>query len=333
MQGLSEATTRSTATSRPSEFRPTPAAPARHILCSSFAARRMDGLAWLSRMSYTCLLSTYLGHPRSALCSRGPFEIRAVNRRHLHYESSKGVSKNSLLSTLPCFKIRRRLGEASASVMSICVIMPSMTYYPPYAPMAPTCVYVNQQAFCQPIQTGTEPSTAATSVCDSIHVTVSTMDGHHEVLSVKGSDTVKDLKEYIKDCRLGNANTEDMRLHHAGVQLHEGKATMSECGVTEGSKIEMVVVSKAAQIPRKARVFLRTASGETKPFDVHLTTQAAEVAAEAAKLCGLEGPLPTLSFRGRVLVGNKSLKDAGVEMGSVMKLTIPEPVIDAGVDK
>ena len=128
--------------------------------------------------------------------------------------------------------------------------MPSMTYYPPYAPMAPTCVYVNHM----PLQVPTEPSTAATSVCDSIHVTVSTMDGVHEVLSVKAFDTVKDLKEYIKDCRLGNAKTEDMRLHHAGVQLHEGKATMSECGVTEGSKIEMVVVSKAAQVPRKARV-------------------------------------------------------------------------------
>ncbi|CAE7709793.1 ANK3 [Symbiodinium necroappetens] len=211
--------------------------------------------------------------------------------------------------------------------MSICVMMsmPSMTYYPPYAAMAPGCVYVNQM----PFQVPTEPSTAATSVCDSIHVKVSTMDGAHEVLSVKASDTVKDLKEYIKDCRLGNAKTEDMRLHHAGVQLHEGKATMSECGVTEGSKIEMVVVSKSAQIPRKARVFIRTTSGEMRPYDVHLSTSAAEATAEAAKLCGFgEGPLPTLSFRGRLITGSKSLKDAGVEMGSVMRLTIPEPAVD-----
>ena len=205
--------------------------------------------------------------------------------------------------------------------------MPSMTYYPPYTSMAPTCVFVKQQMPCQ-VQAGTEPSTAATSICDSIHVTVSTMGGTQEVFSVKASDTVKDLKEYIKDCRLGNARTEDMRLHHAGVQLHEEKATMSECGVTEGSKIEMVVVSKAAQIPRKARVFLRLSSGEMRPHDVHLSTPATEAAAEAAKLCGIGDQWATLSFRGRVLDGSKSLKDAGVEMGSVMKLTIPEPVVD-----
>ena len=206
--------------------------------------------------------------------------------------------------------------------------VPSTTYYPPpYTSMAPVCVYANQQMPCQ-IQAGNEPSTAATSVCDSIHVTVATMGGSQEVLSVKASDTVKDLKEYIKDCRLGNARTEDMRLHHAGVQLHEGKATMSECGITEGSKIEMVVVSKTAQIPRKARVFFRTPSGETRPYDVHLSTSAAEVAAQAAELCGTQEQLPTLTFRGRVLEGSKSLKDAGIEMGSVMKLTIPQQVVD-----
>ncbi|CAJ1341540.1 unnamed protein product [Effrenium voratum] len=204
--------------------------------------------------------------------------------------------------------------------MTICMVYPTPTTvtYVTTRDQPKACKYVTSTYRCleAPVVATTIPKCQE----EPIFVTIATMDGHEEVLCLKTSVTIQDLKEHIKLLKMGHGvQVADMRLHHAGLQLNDGSATLAKCGIAAGSKVEMVVTKR--QKPRKARVFLRTTS-ETKPFDVDLSTLVAEAAKTATEQCGLDGTY-VLTFRGRVLDGSKSLKDAGVEMGNVMKL-MPE---------
>lgn len=110
-----------------------------------------------------------------------------------------------------------------------------------------------------------------------------------------------------------------MRLHFAGQQLSDSES-LKHSRICTGSSVQLVVVTKTAA--RKARVFLRCAE-ELRAFDVHLETLVKDVCREAQALFDAKDMV--LSFRGRRLDEEKCLKEAGVEMGNVMKLAPRTP--------
>eukprot|EP00440_Ansanella_granifera_P027870 gb/GFBE01030282.1/.p1 GENE.gb/GFBE01030282.1/~~gb/GFBE01030282.1/.p1 ORF type:complete len:203 (+),score=36.35 gb/GFBE01030282.1/:1-609(+) len=158
-----------------------------------------------------------------------------------------------------------------------------------------------------------------------MNVTVCYQDGAAEEFAVKGSSTVNDLKRLIKESV--HACIYDMHLYYLGRQLVDGTEKLSDCRMTDGSEIQLVVVSRARDTAtarskcRKARIFLKRPCGKTLPFDADLSASAQQVAREAAVHCGRRGAPCTLSFRGNALGRSCTLRDSGVEIGSVLHVS------------